>query len=235
VFIAAGLGLLTGLLLLIFMHPSRQTPPAVPAMQPAQSQPQTPAAAPDLSNTTAKPSPIQPPTATTNLATTPVTATPPKQVSSDMMDAQLSAPSKIAKDIKTAKPAEDPPPSGLTPVAIDNSGVPGQVFGSENQVKVVPQVSAISAGVAEGMLLHKTEPVYPMIAKASHVSGTVVVKATITKAGTIEGAQMISGPKMLGPAALDAVKGWRYRPYMLDNKPVAVETTISIVFRMGDR
>lgn len=236
VFIAAGLGLLAGLLLLVFMHPSRQATPAAPVVQPAQSQPQTPAAVPPVNDTNAKPSPIPSPTPTTNIVS-PVAATPQKEVSSDMMDAQLSAPSKISKDIKTAKPADEPPPpSGITPVAIDNnSGVPGQVFGGGNNVRVVPQVSAISAGVAEGMLLHRTEPLYPMIAKQSHVSGTVVVKATITKAGTIEGAQMISGPRMLGPAALDAVKTWRYRPYLLDNKPVAVETTISVVFRIGDR
>jgi protein TonB len=151
-----------------------------------------------------------------------------------MMDAQLSAPSRISKDVKSASD-DEPPPSGLTPVAIDNGSVPGAVFGGGSNVKVVAQVSAISAGVAEGMLIHKTEPVYPKIAKDSHVSGTVVLKATITKTGTIEGPRVISGPRMLGQAALDAVRTWRYRPYMLDNQPVAVETTISVVFSLGDR
>jgi protein TonB len=83
------------------------------------------------------------------------------------------------------------------------------------------------------MLLQKTIPLYPPIAKAARVSGTVVLQATISKSGTIENLRVISGPAMLQQSALDAVKSWRYRPYLLNNEPVEVETTVNVVFSLG--
>jgi TonB family protein len=83
------------------------------------------------------------------------------------------------------------------------------------------------------MLLEKTNPVYPPIAKAARVSGTVVLQATISKAGTIENLRVISGPPLLQQAALEAVKTWRYRPYLLEGKPVEVLTTVNVIFTLG--
>src|SRR6202034_2765713 len=102
----------------------------------------------------------------------------------------------------------------------------GSVFGSGNGPKVqaaAPKKINISAGVAVGNLIQKTQPVYPPIAKAARVSGTVVLQATISKTGTIENLRVISGPAMLQEAAMDAVKSWRYRPYLLNSDPVEVE------------
>ena len=79
----------------------------------------------------------------------------------------------------------------------------------------------------------KTQPVYPPIAKAARVSGTVVLQATISKTGTIENLHVVSGPAMLQQAALDAVKSWRYRPYLLNSEPVEVETTVNVIFTLG--
>jgi protein TonB len=84
-----------------------------------------------------------------------------------------------------------------------------------------------------GMLLLKTQPVYPPIAKAARVQGTVVLQATISKTGSIENLHVISGPAMLQQAALDAVRSWRYRPYLLSNEPVEVETTVNVIFTLG--
>jgi protein TonB len=61
----------------------------------------------------------------------------------------------------------------------------------------------------------------------------VILQAMISKAGTIEGLKVVSGPAMLQQAALDAVKTWRYRPYLLNNEPVEVETTINVIFSLG--
>jgi protein TonB len=83
------------------------------------------------------------------------------------------------------------------------------------------------------MLLQKTQPVYPPIAKAARVSGTVVLQATISKTGAIENLRVVSGPAMLQQAALDAVRSWRYRPYLLNNEPVEVETTVNVIFTLG--
>ena len=83
------------------------------------------------------------------------------------------------------------------------------------------------------MLTHRTQPVYPPIAKSARVQGTVVLQATISKSGSVDNIRVVSGPVMLRQAALDAVKTWRYRPYMLNNSPTEVETTINVIFALG--
>jgi TonB family protein len=93
----------------------------------------------------------------------------------------------------------------------------------------------ISGGVAAGLLLEKSPPVYPPIAKAAHISGTVVLQAAISKTGIAEDLRVISGPPLLQQAAIDAVKTWRYRPYMLAGQPVRVETTVNVIFTLGDQ
>lgn len=101
--------------------------------------------------------------------------------------------------------------------------------------KAQPTVMKISDGVLEGMLISKTPPAYPTIARTVGVSGTVVLAATISKEGTIENLRVVSGHPMLTQAAKDAVMTWRYRPYLLNGQPVEVETTINVVFSMGNR
>jgi len=155
----------------------------------------------------------------------------PKQISPDAMAAQLVAPARLAGQINARTTADEPPPAPPSAVALeDNNSVPGALFESGSKMKVTPRVVPISAGLATGMLIHKTTPVYPKFAQEAHITGSVVMKATITKQGTIEGIQVLNGPKILAPAAVDAVKTWKYRPYMLDGQPVAVETNVTVVF-----
>jgi len=87
--------------------------------------------------------------------------------------------------------------------------------------------------VEDGLLIYKQTPVYPPIGVAIHAQGTVVLQATISKSGTIENPRVVSGPPILQQAALEAVKTWRYRPYMLDGQPIAVETTVNVIFTLG--
>ena len=91
----------------------------------------------------------------------------------------------------------------------------------------------VSSGVSAGMLLTPIQPVYPAIARAAGIQGTVVMEAVISKAGRIESLHAISGPPMLRGAALDAVSAARYRPYLLNGEPTEVQTTITINFRLG--
>ena len=84
-----------------------------------------------------------------------------------------------------------------------------------------------------GLLLIKTPPVYPPEAKAAKVQGTVVLEGTISKTGSIENLRVISGPDMLQQAALDAVKTWRYKPYLVNGEPVEVVTTINVIFTLS--
>jgi protein TonB len=91
----------------------------------------------------------------------------------------------------------------------------------------------VSSGTVAGMALSQPTPVYPPIAKAAHVQGVVVLHAIISKQGTIENLSVISGPPMLTTSAVDAVRRWRYRPYLLNGDPVEVETTINVNFTFG--
>jgi periplasmic protein TonB len=88
--------------------------------------------------------------------------------------------------------------------------------------------------VSAGMQLVLIRPVYPQIALVTHTQGTVVVEATISKAGRIESLQAVSGPAMLRQAALDAVAAARYRPYLLSGQPVEVQTRVTVVFKLGE-
>jgi len=151
----------------------------------------------------------------------------------DIMNRQLNAPSRISNDLKAL--GGQAPTAGFSPGAMD-MGSGSNVFtpGSGPKVTVQSQRKvSISAGIAVGLLVQKTAPVYPSIAKSARISGTVVIQATISKNGTVENPRVVSGPTMLRQAALDAVKSWRYRPYLLDGTPVEVDTTVNVVFNLG--
>lgn len=88
----------------------------------------------------------------------------------------------------------------------------------------------LSQGVTEGYLLRKVEPVYPRIALLTGTHGEVRLHAIIAKDGTIQSLTVISGTPLLVEAAADAVRQWRYRPYLLNHEPVEVETLITVNF-----
>ena len=151
---------------------------------------------------------------------------------------QFSTPPTIRTQI-AANTASDGPPTPGVPSMGDDTGIPGgtsEIFHEHTTPAVVhPDVPAhvrVPSSVEAAMILQKTLPTYPSIAKAAGVQGTVVLAATISKAGTIENLRVVSGQPLLQQAALDAVKTWRYKPYLLDGQPVEVETSINVVFTM---
>lgn len=103
---------------------------------------------------------------------------------------------------------------------------------SKAKVDAVKRLN-ISPVVAQTMLKQKVSPVYPPIARAARVSGTVVLQVTISKTGAVQDLHVVSGPAMLQMAAFNAVQQWRYKPYEVNNEPVEVETTISVIFSLG--
>jgi protein TonB len=118
------------------------------------------------------------------------------------------------------------------PYGIGIGDVHGPVV-SVAPVRVSTPPLHVSTGVLQGMLLAPIRPVYPAIAKAAHVEGSVVVEAVISRMGTIEGLRVVSGPMMLRQAAMDAIREARYQPFRLNGEPTEVETTITVNFRMG--
>jgi TonB family protein len=88
----------------------------------------------------------------------------------------------------------------------------------------------VSAGVAMGMLKTKVDPTYPGDLR---ISGTVVLHAIISSRGRVESLKVVSGPTVLQQSALEAVRQWTFRPYLLNDRPVEVETAIDVVFSPG--
>jgi TonB family protein len=76
------------------------------------------------------------------------------------------------------------------------------------------------------------QPLYPAEAKAKGIEGTVLLKALIGTDGTVQELRIIEGHPLLAPAAIEAVKRWKYKPFLVDNKPAEVETTITVNFTL---
>jgi protein TonB len=156
----------------------------------------------------------------------------------EMMQAEIQAPRQIPQTIANLT---GPVPGDVRDVvSMDSPGVgPGgdsDVFRSQPAPRVVHQGVTtpvrISSGVAASIALQRQLPVYPFIGKEAGVQGTVILAAIISKTGTVENLRVVSGPAMLQQAAIDAVKTWRYRPYLLNGQPVDVETTVNVVFTL---
>lgn len=162
----------------------------------------------------------------------------PSQVQSQMMNSQLTAPSRISQNSQNRSTVNAPPPGSIATSGMGGGGAINNVFSGSNGPHVVAAPAApsgpldISSAVAMGMLAHRAVPVYPEIAKQAGVSGTVRLAVTISKSGSIESVRVISGPAMLRQAAVDAVRRWRYHPYRINNEPVEVKTMVSLAFSM---
>jgi TonB family protein len=98
--------------------------------------------------------------------------------------------------------------------------------------KPAPGTIRISQGVSQGLLLKKAAPAYPAVALQLHREGIVELLATVSKEGRISNVRVLSGDSMLAKSAVDAVRQWQYRPYLLNGQPYEVETQISVSFKL---
>jgi TonB family protein len=97
----------------------------------------------------------------------------------------------------------------------------------------VPQLVRVSSGIMQGLLEHKVNPEYPADAKEKHIEGTVLLNVDIDNEGSVGRVELVSGHPMLAPAAMDAVLEWKYRPFVLNRAPTAVETTVQVKFALA--
>ena len=184
------------------------------------------------------PPPPSPPAATPEIKVV-------KKVTTDLDNGELRTPTKIPKKIQMIKEDEPPPSAGVAGVV---GGVPGGVPGGaiggvlgsviNSTPSAVPKVATpqrvrVSQGVSQGLLIHQVKPAYPPLARQARIQGTVVLQAVIGKDGAIQGLKVVSGHPMLAPAALEAVKQWKYKPYYLNGEPVEVDTTINVNFTLA--
>jgi periplasmic protein TonB len=119
---------------------------------------------------------------------------------------------------------------GLVP---SSQGSPSEPENSAPAQAQLPQRVRVSQGVSQGLLIKRVQPEYPKKARKKHVQGSVVLRALITKNGDISDLQLISGPDLLVPSAMEAVKQWKYKPYFLQGQPVEVETQITVIYTLS--
>jgi periplasmic protein TonB len=168
------------------------------------------------------------------------------QVQTDIINGQLRTPTKIPQKVQMIKEDEAPPPVMAKGGVV--GGVPGGIPGGQmggvlgsvlSTVPVaVPKMSTpqrvrVSSGVSTGLLIRKVPPSYPPLARQARIQGTVILQAQISKTGDIENLTLVSGHPMLAPAAIEAVKQWKYRPYLLNGEPVEVDTQVQVNFTLA--
>ena len=131
------------------------------------------------------------------------------------------------------KTADAPAPS-LIGMAAPGASVPppNLVTSTEPAFKPTLQTLNISQGVSQGLLIKKVPPSYPPNALRMHIEGAVELMATITKSGVIAQIKVLSGDPQLTKAATDAVKQWKYKPYLLNGEPVEIQTQITVNFKL---
>jgi protein TonB len=168
-----------------------------------------------------------------------------KQVQTDLVNGQLRTPTKIPQKVQMIKEDEAPPAMASSGVV---GGVPGGIPGGQmggviggiisSTPVAVPKVAMptrqrVSSGVISGLLIRRVNPAYPPLARQARIQGQVLLRAQISKEGSIENLQLISGHPMLVQSALDAVKQWKYKPYLLNGEPVEVDTEIQVNFTLS--
>jgi protein TonB len=169
-----------------------------------------------------------------------------KQIQTDIVNGALRTPTKIPQKIQMIKEEEAPPPSMAAAGVVGGvpGGIPGGTMGGvmgsiiSSGSAIVPKIATpqrvrVSAGVTSGLKVKDVKPVYPPLARQARIQGTVMLRAQISKDGVIEGLTLVSGHPMLAPAAIEAVKQWRYKPYLLNGEPVEVDTEVMVNFTLS--
>ena len=169
-----------------------------------------------------------------------------KVIQTDIVNGELRTPTKIPQKVQMIKEDEAPPPAMASTGVVGGvpGGVPGGSMGGvigsvlSSTPTVAPKIAApqrvrVSSGVVSGLLVKRVNPVYPPLARQARIQGVVLLQAQISKDGRIENLQLISGHPMLAPSAIEAVKQWVYRPYLLNGEPCEVDTQIQVNFTLA--
>ena len=116
--------------------------------------------------------------------------------------------------------------------ASESAPPPSLGSGEGSAPQPVLQTLNVSQGVSQGLLLKKVQPTYPRNAITMRIEGSVELMATISKTGDISHVKVLSGDAQLSRAASDAVKQWKYKPYLLNGEPVEIQTQVTINFKL---
>ncbi len=164
--------------------------------------------------------------ASSSVITTRDTSPPPK----NNPESDSSSPRATDKPVQTA--SADVPPPDLSEVMAGGSAAPVPQSVANPQ-PIFPFVAIpVSQGVTGGRLTHKVEPIYPSEARVQRVEGAVVLDVLVGEDGNVRAVQVTSGQPLLARAAASAVRQWRYQPFELNGRPVALHNQITIQFKL---
>jgi TonB family protein len=119
--------------------------------------------------------------------------------------------------------------AGTSALALRLSLDPGAFSGGDSSS---PAPRSIPPATLVENLIHKVPPTYPPDAKKAHIQGTVVLEAIIGKTGDVESLKAVSGPPELQQSSLDAVRQWKYKPFLLNGDPIEVKSTIKVIYTL---
>ncbi|HZP62989.1 MAG TPA: TonB family protein [Terriglobales bacterium] len=201
-----------------------QPPVAAAPAQPAADTPAVPDAKADL---------VWRPPAASKTAGKTAKSQPSSSEPADVVTkvAEPSAPAATSTETTSSDSAAPPADVTADPkVYVGSAGKPlGSILSGPAQM---PQLTVpVSTGVTEGVLVRRVPPIYPAAALPLRLEGAVVLKATIGQDGRVRNVSAVSGHPALTRAAIAAVKEWRYKPYLLNGKPVPMQTEITVNFK----
>ena len=152
---------------------------------------------------------------------------------SSAVDAQPLVIKKGHAQSDTAASNDEPVPSIASIAPAGNGGsLPNLMNGASSAPAPVLQTMNVSQGVSQGLVIKKVAPSYPTNALRMRIEGPVELLATISKKGDIASIKILSGDPSLARAAAEAVKQWKYKPYLLDGSPVEIQTQITVNFKL---
>ena len=103
------------------------------------------------------------------------------------------------------------------------------------QAQARPVRIRVSQKVSDALIVSKVQPIYADKARRKRIEGLVVMRAEITKEGVVESLNVLSGDPVLASAATDAVKPWKYKPYLLHGEAIALETQVTVNFELSTK
>ncbi len=211
-----------------------------PSAEPAASSPPTSqsAAAPVTSQTPDIVLSTAENTAPASTKTSPASTPSTSRAAAEPVPAQAEAPLIVkggkAPAVQATPAAPDAPAPSAMEIPTTGAAAPPPDLGSSAGTipKPMLQTLNISQGVSRGLMIKKVQPIYPKNALFMRIEGAVELMATISKSGDISQVKVLSGDAQLTAAAIDAVKQWKYRPYLLNGEPVEIQTQVTINFKL---
>ena len=135
----------------------------------------------------------------------------------------------------TAKPAAiETAPQAVPVIGIASNSGDKAIAGIMQTSAPAPvlRTMRVSQGVSQGLIIKKVSPDYPAQARQLRIEGAVQLEATISKDGKVSNVKVLGGHPILARAAADAVKQWKYKPYLLNDQPVEIDTQITVNFKL---